>query len=314
MNDETIPPAETEPTTAPAETGNETPAGTVTEGATGTAAETQSGTAPGSENVDEPATAAVPTVEENAPAPRRSRRGLAMGVAAALVAVVAGGGIGFAVLQHQKDDGKQASGQTWKAPEPKETGEYGTQSGGSHYGPLGKLLLPMPDGYSLGPDIAEFGNDAELPAERAEELMRGDLDGVPKKQRDLVRKAVARLHIQGMGMRTYGEDQDRFFAETQIVQMKNKRSARADTEFFTAFTKALGVFRNGPKIAGHAGARCVLPPKEPGQKLDSMVCQATEGDLLIRMSVTGTSPLRKTEAADLFKQQLDRVQDPGEAA
>ncbi|SNT42255.1 hypothetical protein SAMN05216252_124124 [Actinacidiphila glaucinigra] len=308
MNDETISPAVTEPT--PAEPRTETAGETVSE----TPAETASGTVPGPGTVDGPANAPAPTGEENAPAPRRSRRGVALGVAAALVAVVAGGGIGFAVLQHQKDDGKKASAQTWKAPEPKKTGEYGTQSGGSHYGALGKLLLPVPDGYSLGPDIAEFGNDAELSAERAEELMRGDLGGVPKKERDLVRKAVAGLHIQGMGMRTYREDEARFFVETQIVQMKNKRSAKAGTEFFTAFTKALGVFRNGPKIAGHDKARCVLPPKEPGQKLDSMMCQATEGDLLIRMSVTGTSPLRKTEAADLLKEQLDRVQDPGEAA
>ncbi|MFF7680706.1 hypothetical protein [Actinacidiphila glaucinigra] len=310
MNDETTPPAVTEP--APAEPPTPTPAPAEPAGEPTVAA--ASATAPGPETADTQAAALAPAGEENAPAPRRSRRGVALGTAVALVAVIAGGGVGFTVLQHQKDDAKQASAQTWKAPEPKKTSEYGTKSGGSHYGTLGKLLLPVPDDYSPGPDIAEFGNDAELSAERAEELMRGDLDGVPKKQRDMVRKAVARLHIQGMGMRTYREDQSRFFVETQIVQMKNKRSAKADTEFFTAFTKALGVFRNGPKIAGHDKARCVLPPKEPGQKLDSMVCQATEGDLLIRMSVTGTSPLRKTEAADLLKQQLDRVQDPGEAA
>lgn len=298
MNDERTNAAVTEPTPEPAKTPTEA----------------ESGTATASGTVGDPATTVAPTLHENAPAPRKRRRGVALGVIAALVAVAAGGGIGFAVLQHQKDDGTQASPRAWKAPEPKETGEYGTQSGGSHYGALGKLLLPVPDGYSLGPDIAEFGNDAELPAGRAEELMRGDLDGVPKKQRDLVRKAVARLHIQGMGLRTYREGQARFLVETQIVQMKNKRSAQAGTEFFTAFTKALGVFRNGPRIAGHDKARCVLPPKKPGQKLDSMLCQATEGDLLIRMSVTGTSPLRKNDAADLLKQQLDRVQDPGEAA
>lgn len=312
MNDETIPPAVTEPTPAEprTETASETPAEPGGEPTVAAA----SGTAPGPETADTQTAALAPAGEENAPAPRRSRRGVALGTAAALVAVIAGGGIGFTVLQHQKDDAKRASAQTWKAPEPKKTSEYGTRSGGSHYGALGKLLLPVPDDYSPGPDIAEFGNDAELSAERADELMRGDLGGVPKKQRDMVRKAVARLHIQGMGLRTYREGQARFLVETQIVQMKNKRSAKADTEFFAAFTKALGVFRNGPKIAGHDKARCVLPPKEPGQKLDSMVCQATEGDLLIRMSVTGTSPLRKTDAADLLKQQLDRVQDPGEAA
>ncbi|MFE2542996.1 hypothetical protein [Actinacidiphila glaucinigra] len=264
-----------------------------------------------------PETVPVPVpVPESAPAPapRRGRRGLALGIAAALVAVVAGGGIGFAVLQHQKDDGKQTSHQTWKAPEPKKTGEYGTQSGGSHYGTLGKLLLPVPDTYMPGPDVGEFGNDAEFTGKEAVAVFEGDLAGLPKKQRDRLHKTVAGLHIQGVGLRTYREAMGAAVFETQIVQMKNKRAARAGTEFFTEFTKALGVFRNGPRIEGHDKARCVLPPKKPGAKLDTMICEATEGDLTIRMSVSGTSPLEKDDAADLFKQQLDRVQDPGEAA
>ncbi|MFE0629766.1 hypothetical protein ACFW3D_22730 [Streptomyces sp. NPDC058864] len=254
------------------------------------------------------------TVPAPVPAPRRGRRGLALGVAAALVAVVAGGGIGFAVLGHQKDDGKQASRQTWKAPEPKKTGEYGTQSGGSHYGTLGRLLLPVPDAYMPGPDVDEYGNDAEFTGKQAVAVFEGDLAELPKKQRDRLHKTVAGLHIQGVGLRTYRDATGEAVFETQIVQMKNKRAARAGTEFFTEFTKALGVFRNGPKIAGHDKARCVLPPKKPGAKLDSMICEATEGDLTIRMSVSGASPLKKDDAADLFKQQLDRVQDPGEAA
>ncbi|MFD8075213.1 hypothetical protein ACFV3E_21510 [Streptomyces sp. NPDC059718] len=254
------------------------------------------------------------TGPETIPTPRRGRRGLALGIAAALVAVVAGGGIGVAVLQHQKDDGKQASPRTWKAPEPKKTGEYGSQSGGSHYGALGKLLLPVPDAYMPGPDVGEYGNDAEFTGKEAVAVFEGDLAGLPKKQRDRLHKAVAGLHIQGVGLRTYREVSGEAVFETQIVQMKNKRAARAGTEFFTEFTKALGVFRNGPKIEGHAKARCVLPPKKPGAKLDTMICEATEGDLTIRMSVSGASPLKKDDAADLFKQQLDRVQDPGEAA
>jgi hypothetical protein len=265
---------------------------------------------PGSE--PDSATGAEP--QEAAPAPRRSRRGLALGIAAALVAVVAGGGIGFAVLEQQKDDDKQTAARPWKAPEPKKTGSFGSESGGSHYGALGKLLLPVPPAYMPGPDVGEYGNDAEFTGKQAEAVFQGDLAGLPKKQRDRLRKTVRDLHIQGVGLRTYREVTGEAVFETQIVQMKNKRAARAGTEFFSAFTKALGVFRNGPKIEGHDKARCVLPPKKPGAKLDTMICQATEGDLTVRMSVSGASPLKKDDAAELFKLQLDRVQDPGEAA
>ncbi|MDX3097168.1 hypothetical protein PV703_14930 [Streptomyces sp. ME01-24h] len=244
----------------------------------------------------------------------RGRRGLALGIAAALVAVVAGGGIGFAVLKHQKADGRHAGSKAWKAPEPKKTAEYGTESGGSHYGALGKLLLPVPPTYLPGPDVDEYGNDAEFTGKQAVAVFEGDLAGLPKKQRDRLHRAVSGLHIQGVGLRTYREMTGQTVLETQIVQMKNKSAARAGTDFFTEFTKALGVFRNGPKIEGHDKARCVLPPKKPGGKLDTMICEATEGDLTIRMSVSGRSPLHKNEAADLFKQQLDRVEDPGEAA
>ncbi|WP_431950813.1 hypothetical protein [Actinacidiphila sp. bgisy167] len=244
----------------------------------------------------------------------RGRRGLALGLAAALVAVVAGGGIGFAVLKHQKEDGGHAGSKAWKAPEPKKTAEYGTQSGGSHYGALGELLLPVPSTYMPGPDVGAYGNDAEFTGKQAVAVFEGDLAGLPKKQRDRLHKTVAQLHIQGVGLRTYREMTGATAFETQVVQMKNKRAARAMTDVFTEFTKALGVFRNGPKVEGHDKARCVLPPKKPGAKLDTMICVATEGDLTIRMSVSGRSPLPKDEAADLFKQQLDRVEDPGEAA
>ncbi|MFJ4987982.1 hypothetical protein ACIP9H_29780 [Streptomyces sp. NPDC088732] len=256
---------------------------------------------------------AAPVAGETAAEPRRSRRGLAIGVAGALVAVAAGGGIGFAVLQ-QKDDGKQATARPWKAPEPSKTAEYGARSGGSHYGALGKLLLPVPLGYTSGPDLAEYGNDAEFTGKDAVAVFQGDIADLPKKERTQLRKTIDAMRIQGVGMRTYSDMSGVIAVDMQIVQMKNKNFARAGTDYFSAFTKALGVFRNGPRIAGHDKARCVLPPKKPGAELDAMTCQATEGDLMVSMTVTGLAPLKKDDAADLFKKQLDRVQDPGEAA
>lgn len=251
----------------------------------------------------EPATASAP----------RSRRGLALGVAAALVAVAAGGGIGYAVLHQDDPADRKPAAAPWKAPNPSRTGEFGATSGGSHYGRLGKLLLPMPDTYEPGPDVEEFGNDVELDARQAASMMKGSVSGLSKKKRKAVEKAIDNLRLQGAGMRTYTSDDGTYIVEIQIVQMKNKQAAADRTEYFDEFTKALGIFRNGPKIAGHDRARCVLPPTEPGEKLDDMTCQATEGDLLVTMDVTGSVPLHKTEAADLLRQQLDRIKDPGVA-
>jgi hypothetical protein len=248
--------------------------------------------------------------------PTKSRKPLAIGLAGALVAVAAGGGIGYAVLQQQKDADDKAKAQPWKAPAPEKTGSFGAQSGGSHYGKLGKLLLPVPQEYEPGPDVAQYGNDAELSGRQATALMKEAYRGLPKKQRGSAEKGIDRLRIQGIGMRSYSLNKtgdNSLIVEIRIVQMKNKQAARSATEFYTDFAKATGVFRNGPKIPGHAKAGCFLPPKDTGVKLDSMYCQATEGDLLITLNATGTTPFQKSDAAKLLQKQLDRVQDPGEA-
>ncbi|NEA56686.1 hypothetical protein G3I60_21735 [Streptomyces sp. SID13666] len=250
---------------------------------------------------------------EAGPAPRK-RRALALGIAAALIAVAAGGGIGYAVLRHDDAADHKTAAAPWKAPAPARTGEFGAKSGGGHYGRLGKLLLPVPETYEPGPDVREFGNDVELDGKQAVAMMKSSVREMSKKNRGAVEKSIDDLHLQGAGMRTYSAEGGDYVIEIQIVQVTNKQAAAEHNEFFNEFTKAIGVFRNGPRITGHDKARCVLPPTEPGEKLDAMVCQATEGDLLVTMTVTGTVPLHKTEAADLLKEQLDRIQDPGVSA
>jgi hypothetical protein len=244
----------------------------------------------------------------------RSRRAPALIAVGALVAVAAGGGIGYAVLR-QKDDGtaaKPAAATPWTPPAPTATKAFGAKSGGSHYGSLSKLLLPMPQNFSPGPDVEGFGNDVQLDAAEAVTLVKGDLSSLSKKQRTKSEKAIDQLHIEGAGMRTY-RSSDNLIVQIEIVQMKNKAAARAETAFFRDFTKAMGIFRNGPKIKGHENAFCVLPPTKTGEELDLMTCHATEGDLMVSATVTGTVPLEKQEAVDLLAKQLDRIKDPGEA-
>ena len=246
----------------------------------------------------------------------RGRRRVALVTAAALVAVAAAGGIGYTVLHGDSGGAKAGDSSTatpWSQPTPTATKAFGARSGGSHYGSLSLLLVPVPDNYDPGPDVDAFGNDVVLDAHDAQQLVKGDLTSLSAKQRKSVQSYVDDMHIEGAGMRTYTQHDSRLVIQMEIVQMKNEEAARSDTKFFTAFTKAMGVFRKGPKIAGHPQAVCVLPPKEKGEKLDMMFCQATEGDLMVTMTANGTLPLETAEAADLLHKQLDRVQDPGQA-
>ena len=144
-------------------------------------------------------------------------------------------------------------------------------------------------------------------------MVKADLGRMTREEPQERRERRSRqLHIEGAGLRTYRAWDD-VIIDIAIVQMRNKAAAHARTAYFTEMTKALGVFRNGPKVKGHPYATCVLPPIDPGKKLDSMLCQATEGDLMVTVTVAGTVPLNKQEAADLLAKQLDRIQDPGEA-
>jgi hypothetical protein len=261
-----------------------------------------------------PAPPVLAVAAEETTAVRRSRRGVAIGVVAVLVAVVAAGGIGYAVLRPDggAKDAKPAV-TPWSAPTPTATKAFGAKSGGSHYGSLGLLLLPVPGGYDPGPDVDQFGNDVVLDAKQAGTLVRGDVSDLSKKDRKEVDQDIEDLRIEGAGLRTYTRQDSELVVQMEIVQMRNKQAASAETKFFGAFAKALGGFRNGPAVKGYADATCVLPPTEPGEKLDMMMCQATEGDLMVKMTVSGTAPLEKDEAVRLLAKQLDRIKDPGEA-
>ncbi len=252
-----------------------------------------------------------------APVPRtpRSRRGTVFGVVGALVALAAVGGVGYGVLHGGNDRADAKPARTpWSAPTPSATKAFGAKSGGTHFGSLSLLLLPVPAGYSPGPDVQEFGNDVVLDAGKARHLVEGDVSGLSKKDRKEADQAIDDLHIEGAGMRTYTEADDELVVQIEIVQMKNKSAARAEPKFFSAFTKAMGdLFHKGPKVKGHPYASCAVPAPGKKEKLGLMLCEATEGDLMVTMTASGTVPLEKTEAADLLARQLDRIKDPGEA-
>lgn len=243
---------------------------------------------------------------------------MALAAAAVLVAVAAGGGIGFVLLDGDGDGGgdkgasRAASASASKHPKPSASADFGVKPGGSHYGSLRKLLLPMPAGYVPGPDSGEFGYDTELTGKAARQAMKESNADLPKKQRKAARKFIESLNVRGLGVRTYREESDgRIIVEMRLIQM-GRNSAKNLTAAQGEFYKALGVFRNGPRIKGFDKARCFLRPTKPGAKLDAMVCFAAEGDLMVTMNCAGVAPLQKKDAAELLRKQLERIAAPGE--
>ncbi|MEU2496167.1 hypothetical protein [Streptomyces sp. NPDC007883] len=192
--------------------------------------------------------------------------------------------------------------------------------------PLGKLLLPVPDGYRLGPDVAEFGNDAELSAKQATALMKEWGRRLSGAERRDYEKHVNRLGLKGIAVRSYATEfaerggvyEDDVVVTVQIVRMKNRAQVREAYERQTGLGRMFGLPK-GPKIKGHTNASCFAGPgagldgaEEEGGRLDAMWCFAYDSELLVSVRAHGVAPLDKGAVADLVQEQLDHIASPGE--
>ncbi|WP_377270258.1 hypothetical protein [Peterkaempfera sp. SMS 1(5)a] len=230
-----------------------------------------------------------------------------------VAAALAGVGVGEVLLHTAyQDDTTAAAAPAATAPTVAPSPAWGGHSNGNHFGSLRDLLLPVPDSYTLGPDSGGSGNDAELNSKQLASREEEALKTVPKKNRKTVEKAWKSLHLRASGLRTYQDRSGGLMVEMRLDQF-NQQAVAAASAFNGAVVDASGAFRQGPAVAGHQNARCVLPPLEPSAKIDFMTCFAAEGDLLISMDVTGVTPLDKDGAVQLLKAQLDRLARPGAA-
>ncbi|NUK12109.1 hypothetical protein HRW18_29860 [Streptomyces lunaelactis] len=251
----------------------------------------------------EPAPEILPTPKE----PRRIDRRLVVGVSAVLaLAVVAGGSVW--ALDRLGDADRTAPTDVWaerasgatdddKAAEPK-----GLAAG----------LLPVPYGYELGPDIGEYGNNTVLSKKQAVAVFKEGSRGLPSAERNKSNKAVDKLKLQGVAMRSYRSFDGGFAIEIQLAQIENAGKGRELAQFQSAFADALGIFRKGPAIQGYKNAKCFLMPKDSKAKLDAMFCSAYQGDVLMNATAYGVKPLDTIGAAAILSKQLDRLKSPGE--
>ncbi|MFF3890908.1 hypothetical protein [Streptomyces sp. NPDC001914] len=267
----------------------------------------------------EPIPADVVTTEAR-PAKRRVRPGRIAAVAGAVLlagAVIAGGAYTVVTVQ---DADRDAGAPVWKLPrggKPESAQELKASS------ELASVLVPYDDSWSRGPDIAEFGSDAALSGGEATALRKESIRDLPRSQRRRLEKQIDKQHTKGMAMRSYlstssASDSTLYSAHAftvsiELVQMEDKTAIRNRSDFQNEFFDALKIFRAGPKIEGHKNAKCFLPPKDKKEKLDMMICSGYQGDVLVSATAYAAKPLNAKGVAQLFREQLDRIKEPGEA-
>jgi len=274
-----------------------------------------------------PATEAVPTAEAVIPAqvstetipepapvgePRRTP-GLALRAGAAVVAAaLLGVAIGVGIIKTEYDDPAPAA-----APAPTATAPaspaFGAKSNGTHFGSMRDLLIPVPTGYKPGPDAGAYGNDTELTEEQRKAWIEDSIRGLPSKLQDALRKDWQESRLKGGGVRSIVTDERDVVVTIWLLQY-HQDAVKADNAWVGALGSDSGLFRLGPQIPGHNEAHCYLPDARPGQKVDSMICSAAEGDIRVEMQVEGLAPLPKDKAVTIFNQQLDRLARPGASA
>ncbi|MFF4770049.1 hypothetical protein [Streptomyces sp. NEAU-H3] len=299
-------------------------------GVTGEAADNgDTGTAPGPAEVNvahsaTPEPAPVPAPDPAGPtdpappvgsASRRPRLRTALTYALPVL-VLLGSGIGSLAYAKSSADGADRTVVTnlWDREEEGPARPESDFGKGSTHGQLRRQLLPVPDGYALGPYVSKDGNDVELGSRQIGDLLSsvGD-DPEGKRLEKLLREAAPRA----LAMRSYVTPEKDAAYFVTLSQSKEGSSAVANLE---ATTKALkGAQTKGPKVPGHAqDAACfVVPEKENWKGVKSgvggLTCLGTHGDLVASLEVTGSTPLDKSAATRFFARQLDRLKSTGTA-
>jgi hypothetical protein len=182
------------------------------------------------------------------------------------------------------------------------------------------MLVAYGNGWKRGPDFGQFAADTQLSGAQATALRKESLRGLPRSERKQLEKLIDKQHIEGMAMRSYVKEAgSSFFTDSAVAvnvvlsQMRSPSAVRSISRSQNAFLDRLDIFRKGPGIKGYKDAGCFLPPKDTDKNLDSMYCSAYRGDILITVSADGVKPFDSKGVAELLKDQLDRIAEPGEA-
>lgn len=254
---------------------------------------------------------AIPPQSAPQPAPKPARvrrpigRGRILVALGALVSIALGGGVGALIVhaktRHNQQVTAQALASVAARPQPQTAG---VRSDGSHYGPLFAYLLPVPAGYGLGPSDADYGNNSYLTKAQINSDLDGLLSGVPESDLSSAKGNLADVAIKDVAVRTYADPSTTLVVEIALIQ-SDVADATDTTRQFQTTISDVDVFRQGPSVPGYGQATCVLPPGLGSDTIDSMICQASSGDILVRVNAYGTAPLNMNTIAQLVSRQLD---------
>ena len=264
------------------------------------------------EAVPELVSEAAPEPDAAAPKKKRLRRGRIAAIVCSVVllgAVI--GGTGYTVVT-VKDADRDAGAPSWRFPKAAADAKKAKDPAG-----LRGTLVPFgPDGWDRGPDIAEFGSDTELSGRQATALRKESLRGLPRSQRRRLEKQIDKQHIKGMAMRSYVSTLNAGGSVTVDIvlsQMGDRDAVKGIATFQNELLDAFKIFRRGPDIQGYKKAKCFLNPKSADEKIDTMVCSAYQGEVLVSLTAHAVKPLDSVSVATLLREQLNRIAEPGEA-
>ncbi|MGW7436106.1 hypothetical protein [Streptomyces sp. NPDC054849] len=179
---------------------------------------------------------------------------------------------------------------------------------------LSGKLLPIPNAFTLGPDLADDGNNFFVSGESAVQGFKDSRKGLSSTERKKRDEAMAELKLKGLAGRSYTRSDGEVVLEVRIMQA----DPQALGKFSEVSKKILGLTgdgRDAPAVDGFPDAKCSLLAigEEKKEKIDSLDCVAVQGDVLVNFRAYGPKPFSSAEAVALFKNQLNHLKSPGES-
>lgn len=265
---------------------------------------------------DETGTTAVGPEASAAPEPPAPKRPRVVATVLPLVLVlVAVGGAGAYTAQAVNGADRTVETAVWddSAPEPGPDPAAKADRGRADT-ELSRLLLPVPEGYRLGPDLAGLSNDGEASGEAALAALKEEGGrGLSDKQYRQLDALLVKLKVRGVAHRSYAADSGDLVLSVRVTQAEDVRMIRTLHEEKSALLETFDVLDKGPKIDGHKNVTCYRLPDDREDPVDSIACFAYKGGTSVTFQVDGPEPLRTATVTGLVKKQLDHITSPGES-
>ncbi|MFI6944257.1 hypothetical protein ACIBI4_33800 [Streptomyces sp. NPDC050418] len=246
--------------------------------------------------------------------PKRPGRGRKAAAVLLPAVLVLGGlaGAGYQVKSTVDQADVTVKTEHWGAEHKPGKDPAGDVHRGRHDTELAKKLLPVPGGYRLGPDLDEYGNDSSRSGKQATADLKASGRGLTGKQRREFNQRVEKFGVQGVAGRSYVDGQTGLVVEVTLMQAKDRKSLRELQTLMTELLKFAPGVKKGPRIEGHASAKCSLVPGTKDQPIDDLYCSAQVDGIFVNVFAYAPKPLGKSDAAALVKKQLDHIKSPGE--